>query len=53
MNQNHTVLEIKQERKAIIVLNEEIDKYEMRMKEEYMKVFELCKLLQKMKIYDN
>ena len=53
MNQNHTNFEKKQEKKAINMLNEIDEKDEMKLKEEDMRVFELCKLLQKMKIYDN
>ena len=53
MNQNHTDLELKQEKKPIDMLNEVDEKNKMKMKEESMDIFELCKLLQKMKIYDN
>ena len=53
MDQNHTALKINQEKKAIDVLNEENEKDEGKLKEECMAVFELCKLLQKCKIYDN
>ena len=53
MDQNHTAVEINQEKKAIDVLNEVNEKDEMKLKDECMAVFELCKHLQKMKIYEN
>ena len=53
LNQNHTDLELKQEKKPTVKLNEVDEKNEMKLKEESMDIFELCKLLQKMKIYDN
>ena len=53
MNQNHADLEKKDEKKAIIMLNEVDEKDQIKLKEECMAVFELCKRLQKMRIYDN
>ena len=53
LNQCHTDLELEQEKKPIDMLNEEDQKNKMKLKEESMDIFELCKLLQKMKIYDN
>ena len=53
MNQSHADLEKKHERKAIIMLNEVDEKEQIKLKEECTAVFELCKRLQKMRIYDN
>ena len=53
MNQNHADLEKKYERKAIIMSDEVDKKNQSKLKGECTTVFELCKHLQKMRIYDN